>query len=254
MKLLNNNQIFLDTVNSTNDFAIKFLKEKKCNLKENYDNLLVYTDNQNQGRGQRGNFWESERKKNLTFSVVWFPEFLKANEQFFLLKSVAMSIIDFLFPLIKEELKIKWPNDIYVKDKKIAGILIENVIKGEFIKQSVIGIGININQTNFNYPNAISLKLIFKKDFSLGKILKKILKYLNFRYEKLDKKNFLSLSEEYLKFLYRFNKFYSYEVICKKNYLIFAKIKNVENNGSLILEKKNGDILKFSFKEIRFII
>ncbi len=254
MKLKKSNQIFLDTVNSTNDFAIKFLKGKKCNLKENYDNLLIYTDNQNQGRGQRGNFWESERKKNLTFSVVWFPEFLKANEQFYLLKSVAMAIIDFLFPLIKDELKIKWSNDIYVKDKKIAGILIENVIKGEFIKQSVIGIGININQIKFFYPNTISLKEILNKDFSLERLLKKVLNHLKFRYEELEKKNFLSLSEEYLKFLYRFNKFYTYEVICKKNYFILAKIKDVENNGLLILEKKNGGILKFSFKELRFII
>ena len=121
---------------------------------------VVSTYNQTAGRGQRGNSWESEPHKNLTFSVLLKPQHIIAREQFYISEIVSVAIVNTLRKyIIDQPIAIKWPNDIYVNDDKICGILIENTLSGYSISQSIAGIGININQQTFlsNAPNPISL-------------------------------------------------------------------------------------------------
>ena len=222
-------------------------------LKDRFEkNLLVYTDRQVSGRGQRNNSWESEAGKNILMSVGIVPDFLKADTQFFLSIATSLAVYDFLCEFT-EHITIKWPNDIYVKDKKIAGILIENSIKGVNISKSIIGIGININQKKFpeELVNPVSLSQINGQKYKIDLLLQKIIKKLNNRYKQLAQNKYTELKKDYLTHLYAYGE--------KRNYLIDKKelkgvIKGVENNGKLIVEFKNGLIRRFAFKEISFII
>ena len=138
---------------STNDYLAQLCKESKA--KEFY---TVMADIQTKGKGQRGNSWESEAGKNLTFSIVLYPTALEAPKQFCLSMLAALACHEAL-DNYTNGFSIKWPNDIYWKDKKIGGILIENELEGEYIVQSIIGIGLNINQEVFysDAPNPVSL-------------------------------------------------------------------------------------------------
>ena len=137
-------------------------------------NNIVVTDFQTSGKGQGKNVWQSEDGKNLLFSIALDMSFLKAENQFLLTQMVSVTMINVLKKYLPEEsLFIKWPNDIYFKDKKIAGILIKNEIKGIMMGTSIIGIGLNINQTSFDesLPNPISMKMITGNDYDLEAIL-----------------------------------------------------------------------------------
>ena len=138
---------------------------------------VIMTTNQTGGVGQQGNVWESEAGKNLTFSLLLKPTFLPIASRFMLTKAISIAILDFLKQeLPDQEVYIKWPNDIYFKNKKIAGILIKNEIKGMMMGTSIIGIGLNVNQESFdeNLPNPISMKMITGKDYDLEFILNEI--------------------------------------------------------------------------------
>ena len=128
--------------------------------KNEIEGLVVFSENQTDGKGQRGNSWITERGKNLTFSLFLKPSIL-ISTQFVLSKIVSLSIVDFLMEMGVKDVKIKWPNDIYCGDKKIAGILIENTISEGKINNCIVGIGLNVNQVNFDssIQNATSLKL-----------------------------------------------------------------------------------------------
>lgn len=141
-------QVNLTEVNSTN----AFMKQLVQNSDNKTEGLVVNTINQTSGRGQQGNRWESEKGKNLTFSVYLRPNTLIQN-QFIISKVVSLGIIDFLLDMGLTNAEIKWPNDIYCGKHKIAGILIENTVKGNKVCSSVVGIGLNVNQINFNSGN-----------------------------------------------------------------------------------------------------
>lgn len=247
-------EINLKIVDSTNTFLSNFLLEKSKteNINEKYNFLIVKTLEQTKGRGQRGNFWESKKGENLIFSMVCFPNFLRPDEQFFLLKVVALSVADFVSELLKN-VKIKWSNDIYVENKKIAGILIENVISRNQISQSIIGIGLNVNQIKFESEakNPTSLKFLTNKNYELDYCLKRILHHFFKRYQELMNINFVKLNEDYLKKLYRYQKFYVYK---NEQEIFLAKIIAIKDSGQLVLEKKNKEISIYNFKEIKFII
>jgi BirA family biotin operon repressor/biotin-[acetyl-CoA-carboxylase] ligase len=151
---------------STNDY----LKENASFFNEG---TVVWTKNQTSGRGQQGNKWISEADKNLTFSILLLPHFLQVNKQFYLSMVTALAVTDFL-KKFDVEAQIKWPNDILVNKKKISGILIENTLKGNSINCSIVGVGININQTNFCAPNSTSLLNVIKSNsaFNLEELLK----------------------------------------------------------------------------------
>ena len=160
------------TLESTNQYLQNLLNEGI----DIVDNIVV-TDYQTSGKGQGKNVWESEDGKNLLFSIALDMSFLKAENQFLLTQIVSVTMINVLKNYLPEEsLFIKWPNDIYFNDKKIAGILIKNEIKGIMMGTSIIGIGLNVNQTSFddNLPNPISMKMITGKDFDLDELLSAI--------------------------------------------------------------------------------
>ena len=173
----------LAEVDSTNVYAAALIKTSPKIIT---DGMVIYTDNQTNGKGQRGSTWETTPNKNLTFSLVLKPNLL-VNEQFLLSKICALGILDFLTDLGIKNTHIKWPNDIYVDNKKIAGMLLENTLKNSKIEFCVAGIGININQTVFNehLQQATSLQLITNKSYNLTSILNQLLFFIEKRYLQL---------------------------------------------------------------------
>lgn len=239
--------IKVESVDSSNNYALDLIKESKV-----IEGTVVWALEQTKGRGQRDNYWESEKGKNLTFSVILFPEFLDVEEQFLLSKAVSLGIVDFV-KTYTENVSIKWANDIYVNDKKIAGILIENSIIGNKILSSVVGIGLNINQTVFisNAPNPVSLKLITGNDYDLEESLRLLCNFIESRYLQLKTNDITQLNYDYLNTLYRYNAFYTYESDRKQ---FTAKITGIAKSGRLILETKQGEIKEFDFNDVLFVI
>ena len=169
MNFIGKTHIIKATLESTNSFLKQIIHSKEVK-----NGTIVSTKHQTTGRGQRNNVWESERNKNILMSFVFFPNNIPAENQFIISKAVSLSILDLLLKY-KKNVKIKWPNDIYIDDKKIAGILIENSLRGSEISNSIIGIGLNINQTFFSnkLPNPTSLKLETNKNYKTEEILTK---------------------------------------------------------------------------------
>lgn len=159
--IIGQNIIYLDKVASTNDY----LRELLSNFKPLAEGTAILAEEQFQGKGQRGSTWVSEPGKNLTTSILLKPHFLSIEQQFALSASVAIAVVKWLKSKTELPVTVKWPNDIYVGSKKIAGILIENKLKGNKIDASIIGIGININQVNFDTATTItSLSTLTDRD------------------------------------------------------------------------------------------
>ena len=242
--LIGQKVLWYDEVDSTNNIATKLLAEG-CD-----EGTVITTDFQTKGRGQQTKGWESEPKKNLMFTIIFKPTFLKVEDQFLLSKVVSLGVVDFL-TIHGISAKIKWPNDIYIGDKKITGILIEHNIMGSTISDSIAGIGININQEVFvsDAPNPTSIALESKKELDVRKALEEVLSCIEQRYIALSKGNIEDLEKDYFDKLYRLNHFYPYE----KNGAIFkAKIVGIKNTGELILEDESGKQQHYAFKEISF--
>lgn len=239
--------IYLKEIDSTNNFAKNLLKQNKV-----FENTVILTDHQTKGRGQKNNIWVSQKRKNLTFSIIIFPK-IKVEDQFFLLMATSLGIIDCLSKYINN-IKLKWPNDIYYNNKKLGGILIENIIKNNIIESSVIGIGLNINQVIFeNNLNAISLKIINNKSHNRIKILKELIDKFEIRLNTLKSLNNTirkDLKNEYLKQLLFLKQWHLYTLPSGKN--LIGKIIDVENDGRLIIQDKNKVNHYFNFKEIIF--
>jgi len=213
---------------------------------------VVITPNQTAGRGQQGNFWESEDGKNLTFSIILYPIFIEAQHQFSLSFIVSVAIIDVLKKYLPD-LKIKWTNDIYSGDKKLAGILIENSIISGKIDYSIVGIGINVNQTNFvsSAPNPVSMKLLTNREFEPELLLQEILNAIILRYIQCAGEGVENIRKEYHKNLYRTDGFYDFK---DKNGLFSAKIIEVDETGCLYLVDSQNKKRCYAFKEIEFVI
>lgn len=242
------NFIVLDRVSSTNSYVQELLS-KSTPLEEG---SVIMAVEQIAGRGQIGNFWESEPGKNLTFSILYKPDSLAIEDQFYLSMSVSLGICDFLEKQLSHEIMIKWPNDIYYNHQKIAGILIENSLQGDKIKNSVIGIGLNVNQLHFESeaPNPISMKQISSKDFELEEILFNLLSFIEYYYLALKANKTEYLKERYLNRLL----FYGQERMYKTTQgLVRAKINGIGPYGKLCLESKSG-INYFDIKEVEFLL
>jgi len=241
----------IDYTPSTNVLLAKMLKTE--NLQSGF---VVATDFQSAGKGQTGNTWESEKGKNLIFSILFRPENLAINKNFILSQATSLaikSVLDEYLPKnSNEKFKIKWSNDIYWQHQKICGILIENNLKGNKIIYSIIGIGLNINQLHFksNAPNPISLcriigQQIENKNEILEKICQKIILFLN------DTNNYKSIKLQYFNALYRNDGFYNFKT--RENQVFIAKIVEIQDDGKIILQTTEGDKRGFYFKEI-FIV
>ncbi len=238
----------LEETTSTNTFLQQWI------MQENVPEGSVVTAKlQTQGRGQAGNKWNAEQGKNLMFSIVLYPEFIPINEQFIISQITALAVKETL-SLYVSDVTIKWPNDIYYINKKITGILIENNLIEKKFSSSIIGIGININQTEFpsDLPNPISLIQIIGKEISIDEVLQQILSRVYSYYSQIreDKE---SVRTHYFNSLYRHEGLFAfYDHL--RNEEIKASILSVEKNGMINLKRDNGEIRSFWFKEVQYLL
>lgn len=248
MELLSKNRtiVQLDEVDSTNNYLKSLLKDKP------EEGSIVITDFQTSGRGQMGNGWESEKSKNLLFSLLLYPEDLPANEQFIISRIASLAVKNTLDQFV-DDIRIKWPNDIFWKDKKIAGMLIENDVQGKYIRNSIVGIGINVNQEVFtsDLPNPVSLSQITGSVQDRDYLLDTFMREFFLLYREFQKKNITEIEDEYMLDLYRVNEYHWYR---DENGSFQAKIDTVLPSGYLILKTFETDELRqYAFKEVSFI-
>jgi len=237
------NFIFLDACESTNTYALDVLNSK--NIAEG---TLICTNNQTKGRGQQGNSWISEPNQNLIFSLILMPKWLKPNQQFYLTKIISIVIVDLLNKEIQNGFEIKWPNDIYYQDKKVGGILIENTINKQTLQNSIIGVGLNVNQKSFSLPQATSLATIAGKNFDFQILLEKISQSFEAKYLQL-KQNVKTLDRHYLDLLYKRGDISWYE---DKDGRFQAELIGVTEIGKLVLKVKET-LKTYDLKEIKFV-
>lgn len=239
--------IKLNEVDSTNSILAQ--KYAQRSLPEG---SVVVAQSQTKGRGQGQNKWHSESGKNLLCSFILYPEFLEASKQFYISKIISLAVAD-LVSLYTDKVSIKWPNDIYVNDKKIAGLLIENAVEKNMIKSSIIGIGLNVNQKDFvaNIPNPVSLTQITKIKHDLDDVLESLTDILEYRYSLLKGKEFNLIDENYLNMLYKYKKLSLFEVKGKR---IAGSIEGVEPTGELIFKNDKSEVLHFGYKEIEYVL
>lgn len=237
-------------VDSTNRFAIDWLVSKNKPV----DGTVVFTPNQTAGRGQIGSRWESEPDKNINASIIFYPRFLPTQNQWRLNEAVSLAVADFLKLVLPAKLiffiKIKWPNDLYVFDRKIGGILIQNSLAGSQIQSSVVGIGLNVNQQIWlsNPPNPTSIFLETGLEFDPERLLADLCKCLEIRYLQL-KTGQPDHRSEYLENLYRFDEPTIFETA--DGHSFSGKITGLTNEGRLrIFDGKQERA--FEVKEIRF--
>jgi BirA family biotin operon repressor/biotin-[acetyl-CoA-carboxylase] ligase len=250
MGIIGNEIIRLKEVDSTNRFFMDWLNREKLE-----EGTLVITDFQTAGRGADGSKWESEPSRNLTFSFVLYPTFLAIEAQFYLNKVVSLGLADLVAELLpdRSDIRIKWPNDIYIGDHKVAGTLIQNGVKGSQFEFAVIGIGLNVNQLSFQgeAANPVSLHSVTGNAFNLEEVLEKTLEKIEQRYNLLKQGSKQAIDEDYLKNLYRMRQLSGFNY---KGSLIQAKITGVNRYGHLILEIPGEKIIECDLKEIRFEI
>jgi len=242
--------IYLPSCHSTNDIAATYILNNQVLGGE-----VFVTSNQLNGRGQRGNQWVSEPDKNITLSIILKPNFLQAKDQFKLNIAISLGIIDFLNVYISRGLKVKWPNDIYCKDKKLGGILIENFLKKYNIDTSIIGIGLNINQNNFGELPATSIAYETNKVYQLSLLIGHLLECIEAKFLELKNNNFAKLKQHYISNLYRYQEKHNF--IDKKFKLgekFTGEILGVDVSGKLgIFNHKDKVMRYFDFKEVQFV-
>ncbi len=236
--------VFVPECHSTNTLALELIEQTQI-----IDGSVVITASQTAGRGQRGNTWETEAGKNLTFSIIVKPMFLAIKDQFFLNIFTSLAIHDFLKDKMNAAICIKWPNDILVNDKKLCGILIENQIRGSQVSNCVIGIGLNINQQEFSSTFATSLTNITTESYDLSAVLESLLACLERRYLQLRSGEYETLRHDYLKQLYWLNETKTFST---NNERFSGTIYGINEDGRLLVQTDNGPI-SFGLKEINYI-
>lgn len=245
--------MYIATVNSTNDY-----------LRLHPDVVTLRTDFQTSGRGQAGNHWESEQGQNLLFSTRLKEIGLAATDQWFINMLVAVALYETLnakLSTLNSTLTIKWPNDLYYGDKKLAGVLIENTLLGTRIADSIIGIGLNLNQTEWHSdaPNPISLKQITGEDYDPDEIMNIFLTTLAQLMPNMNR-----IRSDYMQHLYRREGFYWWEerevstmptMNGQRTEQSFeAQIVDITSQGELVLQTHNQDIKTYHFKQIKYIL
>lgn len=240
--------INIESIPSTNQYLFNLISEKEMS-----EGLVINTDNQTAGKGMGKNIWESEKGKNLSFSLLLKPDFLKPEKQFVITQIISLAILNVCRKnLNSEKVCIKWPNDIYVADKKIAGVLVQNIIKANSISDSVIGIGLNVNQEKFisDAPNPVSMIQLAGVNFSIEKLLNELLDEIERNYSRLRVYPHTSwLNSKYVENLYRINQSYYFT---DKNGRFKGEIIGIDNYGQLKIKKSNGEILIYAYKEVEF--
>jgi len=237
--------IKLESVDSTNNYATNLLRTENAQ-----EGTVILAGYQTLGKGQAGNTWESEKNRNLLFSIILKPDFLKAERQFYL----SMCISNGLAALIEKtagKSMIKWPNDILLNGKKVAGILIENTIMKDMIHTTVAGIGLNVNQKSFEgLQEAVSLSVATGREYELSDLLNDALELISNELEPLYMGNPGVIKTTYLNRLYRLNEWARYTDDAG---MLEGRITDVGSSGELIIARHNGEIRQYGFKEIRFL-
>jgi BirA family biotin operon repressor/biotin-[acetyl-CoA-carboxylase] ligase len=241
--------IHLETVDSTNTYLRELLTKSSP-----IEGTVVWADAQTAGRGQVGSRWEAAIKENLTASFLFLPKWLAARERFALSQSVALAIYDCLLAegVAEGDLRIKWPNDIYVGGQKIAGVLIENELREAFLEQSIVGIGINVNQVEFGQQlyKATSIKKVLKKSSDITQLLGRLSAFLEYRYLQL-KKSVVSIRENYMSRLYQYQIPALYQIRAT-SLVVLGTIEGVSEDGRLCLSYNNRQDY-FDIKELHFL-
>jgi BirA family transcriptional regulator, biotin operon repressor / biotin---[acetyl-CoA-carboxylase] ligase len=239
--------IVLNDIDSTNNYANHLIRAGQA-----IHGTAVLAHYQQQGRGQQGNHWESAPGLNMLASFVFMPLFLPPEKQFYLSKIASLALSEWLSQHV-DHVKVKWPNDIYVGDRKIAGMLIETSVMGNNLQSVVAGIGLNLNQLNFSpiLPNPVSLKQLTGTDYNVEKVALQLWDLLMEWYLKLNQGMTVLIDEAYVNNLYRMNVWAEY---IKDGHIIEARIEGVNEWGQLILEKRSGERIVCAFKEIAFVI
>ena len=226
--------MYIKTTDSTNTL----LKEL---IVKGEEPAYIYAGYQTAGRGQTGNGWESEKDKNLICSILLPPN----KNLYFLNIAVSVAVIR----LIGEQFTIKWPNDIYWKDKKLAGILLENAIIGNEVKYAIAGIGLNVNQTEFvsDAPNPVSLKQIYGTDFDIEKLMQDLLDAVHTVLKEPEE----TIWSEYKAHLYRREGYWPFE---DKNGIFEARIDDVLPTGEIVLRNQEEKKRIYHFKQVRYVL
>lgn len=239
--------IKLNAIDSTNTFLKQLAASE---MVENF--TVVSAEHQTNGKGQRGSEWLVESGKNLTFSVLYAKTANLQINLFSLNVIVALSVLEGLQKVSSKEFKIKWPNDILADNKKIAGILIENSIKSQTEIQSIIGIGINVNQENFeNLPQASSLSLLEKQFFDKDLILKNVINQLKNNLEQLNQLSEAHFWEKYHAYLFKKNIVSTFEDSNGNRFV--GKIIKVTSNGKLKVQLENDSEIDFDIKQVKML-
>lgn len=212
---------------------------------------IVWADVQSAGRGQRGHSWESRQGENVTFSAIFEPSFLPATKQFLLSEVVALAVVDAL-RYYGIGAKIKWTNDIYVGDNKLAGILIEHKLSGVNLARTIAGIGLNVNQMEFSadLPNPVSMRQLVRLELDCREVLERMAESLNVRYEMLRRGKEEQIQADYQDLLYRRDALHWYFLPDGKAFR--GTIRGVEPSGALRIENEKGEERSYLFKEIEF--
>lgn len=241
--------ILVRSVSSTNSYLSKMAMMLP-------GGTVVHTPEQTAGRGQRGNTWESETGKNVQFSMLLKSPAVPVAEQFRISEAVSLAIVDVL-EQYSSGFSVKWPNDIYHGDKKVCGILIEHSVMGSKINHTIIGVGINVNQTEFvsDAPNPVSLSQILGREISTDEVLHKACEAVEKRcaFEFYSEQDFEALHNEYKAGMYR-NDGELHRFALSDGTEMLARIAEVESSGILVLETEKGNRESFAFKEIQFEI
>lgn len=247
-KLSNERRIIrLEETDSTNRYLKQLVREERPE-----EGSLVIADYQTEGRGQMGNSWYSGRGDNLLFSLLIYPRQLPANESFILSRVTSLALKN-LLDSFTDDIRIKWPNDIYWKDKKIAGILIENDIQGKEIDNTVIGIGLNVNQQIFpvDLANPVSMRQITGIQHNREHLLELFMREFFLLYRDLQEGLKMDIEDEYMLDLYRVNDYYWFEDSTGR---FKAKIETVLSSGHLVLRTLDSDEeRRYAFKEVSFM-
>lgn len=244
--LIGNNIIHKDELTSTNTFALGLLATGRPP-----EGTIVSTFNQTAGRGQPGNKWESEKGKNLSFSIILYPNSISPDSQFIVSMAISVGINDFIAEKVPGG-TIKWPNDIYMKDDKIAGLLIESSTMGNKVLYMVAGIGLNVNQVEFRSEatNPVSLKQLTGVEYDLNECLLELAASIDYRYGQLSQGKLNLIRSEYHKQLYRIGKWAAFSDSSGK---FKGSIRSVSDDGMLTIEKESGKTGYYYFKEVEFI-
>jgi len=237
----------LNEVDSTNLELSRRLQN--AYLEEGY---LLRADFQDDGKGQGNALWESEKGQNLLFSFVLRPQELALEDQFYISMTVSLALHSVVKMYLRDEIiRIKWPNDIYVDNQKIAGILIENAIQGNQFEWLIIGIGLNVNQEIFqtDASEAISFKKLLGKSLNVEKLMTEFEEIFAQIYTRLNKGNYEDIKTDYLKMMYQRNEWKSY----RNNGIEFkGKILGIDDFGFLRMETPNGE-RTFDIKEVEYL-